>query len=90
MKTVLLILLFAATASADPGNDGTFWQTLPRNDRLAWAMGWLEGTTASEALFGVTPAQAARVKNWNGTTCNELAEGSRSFTRLTIVISGCA
>ena len=44
MKSLLLFLLFVATALAQPTNrDGIYWKQLTHQQKLGWIIGWIDG-----------------------------------------------
>lgn len=75
MKTFILVLLIAASASAEPMHDGTYWQELNPPEKEKWATGWMDGLCTG-LLISVNPdAYKARVHALGGLTAAEVCKG---------------
>jgi hypothetical protein len=62
MKTVFLVLLFAAVALAgsdrDEPRDGVFWQKSPEIAQTIWATGWMDGLSIGDFQYKSTVHRA--------------------------------
>jgi hypothetical protein len=74
MKTLILVVLFAATALGEPMRDGIYWQTLNGVEKEMWATGWMDGLMTGKA-FPPSAEFMTLVHSLQGLNSAELCKG---------------